>query len=256
MKKINVIIPSYNYGQYLEICIMSVFLQRCSCKIEILISDDNSSDQSVGVIKRLKSLYETEEIKLTFESFDKRLGAMENICSLIEKCDGEYIAYLDSDDYWINPYKLQKQFEFMEANPDFSMCFTGYLGLTEAEGYIPVPEGDFWIGPPIGTNVDEIGDPDFIANVHNCIFSSSRFFRNYPDLCQRDFYSNFVAVDWAMNYELSLRGKIKLLNFPSFVYRIHPVSLTKTSKDADKSLTSPIFEQRKQEFLQQKFNNQ
>lgn len=256
MKKINVIIPNYNYGKYLELCLLSIFVQRCSCEIEILVADDNSSDQSLGILRRIKNFYDNEKIKLNFFSFEENRGEVQNTCFLLEKCDGDYIAYLDADDFWIDPNKLQKQFEFMEENPEYSLCFTGNLRLTEKEGYIPTPEADFWFGPPNDFNDEEIGNPDFIATRENCITSSSRFFRNYPDLSQRDFFSKFEYSDWALTYELSLRGKVKLMHYPSYVYRIHPGSLSKISKDGAKAVTSPIFEQRKQEFLQQKFNNQ
>lgn len=254
MKKINVIIPNYNYGKYLETCLLSVFVQRCSCEIEILVSDDNSTDQSLGILKRMKSSYETENIKLNFFESSINRGEVENTCFLLEKCDGDYIAYLDADDFWIDPYKLQKQFDFMEENPDHSLCFTGNLGLTEAEGYIPHAEADYWLGPPNDYSDEQIGNPDFIARNENCITSSSRFFRNYPDLVQKEFFSKFQYSDWALTYELSLRGRIKLLYSPSFVYRIHQESLSRASGpgtgfDEWRSKTDSIFEDRKTEYL-------
>lgn len=253
MKKINVIIPNYNYGKYLETCLLSVFVQRCSADIEILVSDDNSSDQSLGVLKRMKKFYENEKIKLNFFESDVNKGEVENTCFLLDRCDGDYVAYLDADDYWIDPNKLQNQFDFMEQNPEYSLCFTGNLRLIESEGYVPHAEGDFWLGPPNEYSAEEIGEPDFIAKKQNCITSSSRFFRNYTDLVQRDFFSKFGYSDWALTYELSLRGKIKSMPYPGFVYRVHPGSLSTISDPGVdihqwRSEMEKIFEDRKTQY--------
>lgn len=253
MKKIDVIIPNYNYGKFLEMCLMSVFLQRTNFKIRIIVSDDFSSDQSLGILARYKNIYETEFIQMDYFQNSENLGEIENTCFLLEKCKGDYIAYLDADDYWIDPYKLQKQFDFMENNPEYSMCFTGHLMYGETEDFVPHSEGNLWMGPPNEYDREEIGKPDFIAKVHNCISSSSRFFRNYPDLANRNFLKNFSYTDWPLNFELSLRGKIKYLDFPGYVYRIHGKSLSRsidiTSTNSEQEWRTKvieIFEERKQ----------
>ena len=66
MDKINVIVPCYNYANYLDLCLMSIFTQRTSFRIEILFSDDNSSDESVGIAERIaKKYYSTFKKRFT-----------------------------------------------------------------------------------------------------------------------------------------------------------------------------------------------
>jgi len=45
-----------------------------------------------------------------------------NVFDTLKEASGQYVAVLDGDDYWIDPLKLQEQVDFMDLNPDFSLC--------------------------------------------------------------------------------------------------------------------------------------
>ena len=262
MKKINVIIPNYNYGEYLETCLLSVFSQKIDCDVEVLVSDDCSADQSLGILKRFKRNFSSEKMKLTFFENSINQGEVKTTKFLLSQCDGDYIAYLDADDYWIDPYKLKRQFDLLENNPGYSLTCTGYISLQDGK-YVPHAEADYFIGAPTHLPAEEIFKPDFIANVNNCIFSSSRFFRNYGDLAL-DYFDDFGYSDWPLNFELGLRGQIDYQDYPSYVYRIHHDSLSRkeskenvvTGMEEWRAKTNKIFETRKNEykFLNQKKN--
>lgn len=234
MSKISVIIPCHNYSNYLDLCLMSIFTQRSNFEIEILFSDDNSSDQSYGIAQRIAERYNTDKIHLTLFKQEKNLGELDNTKFLLSKCTGKYIAYIDADDYWIDPYKLQKQYDFMENNPEYSMCFTGQIGY-DGVHHQPDPTGfEFLIVPFYFIKNGGISSGEYEYSYgtlepetfleSNYVFSSSRFFRNYPDLFQ-DYFYEFPYSDWPMNFELGLRGKIHYMNFASYIYRIKPNSL-------------------------------
>lgn len=247
MDKINVIVPCYNYSNYLDLCLMSIFSQRTSCIVEIILSDDNSTDESFGIAERIAKNYNTEKIYLKNFVHKKNIGELENTKFLLSKCDGKYIAYLDADDYWIDPYKLEKQYSFMEKNPQFSMCYTGQLGF-DGLTHHPNPTGfDSLISPGYFISTGQIYydiydhpygtiDTSVISNA-NHIFSSSRFFRNYKDIFQ-DYFYEFPYSDWPMNFELSLRGMIHYMNYASYVYRLKLDSLfhSETSTERESKL--------------------
>jgi glycosyltransferase involved in cell wall biosynthesis len=232
--KINVIVSCYNYANYLDLCLMSIFTQRVSCEVEIIFSDDNSTDDSFGIAERVANKYNTPNIYLTAFRQNKNLGELDNTNFLLSKCDGKYIAYLDADDYWIDPYKLEKQYQFLEKNLDYSMCFTGQLGY-DGVHHQPDPRGfESLIAPfyfiknnSLRYDVYDYSyatlDVDTFCE-SNYVFSSSRFFRNYGDLF-KDYYYEFPYSDWPMNFELGLRGKIHYMNFATYVYRLKPNSL-------------------------------
>jgi glycosyltransferase involved in cell wall biosynthesis len=254
VKKINVIIPNYNYGEYLETCLLSVFSQKIDCEVEVLVCDDCSPDQSLGILKRFKRDFPSDKMWLNFFENPTNQGEVKTTKFLLSQCDGDYIAYLDADDYWIDPYKLQKQFNFLEINLNHSLTCTGYVSLQNGK-YVPHAEADYFMGAPTHLPSEEVFKTDFIAKINNCIFSSSRFFRNYGDLAL-DYFDEFGYSDWPLNFELSLRGKINYHDYPSYVYRIHTDSLSRKESKQNaiieieewRSKTNEIFETRKNEY--------
>jgi glycosyltransferase involved in cell wall biosynthesis len=219
--KVSVIIPCYNYEKYIEQCLMSILLQRLDYPIEIILSDDNSSDNSYAIANRIKINYESDKFIFKLFKQEQNLKEISNTKFLLEKSTGEYISYIDADDYWTDPYKLQKQIEFMDSNPDYSMCITGYLTL-ENDEYIPSPHFINWFCPPIDINSL---NSDNLTRENIVGASSSRLFRNYGNMVE-DYFYEFPYSDWLINFELSFRGKIKYLDFPAYVYRIHNKSLS------------------------------
>lgn len=229
--KINVIIPTYNYARYLETCLMSVFTQRVDCDVEILLSDDNSNDGSLAVAHMMAKNYSTPTITMRVFSHGENLGEIRNTEFLMKQCDGDYVAYLDADDYWIDPYKLRDQLNFMEENREFSMCCTGLLELRDSGFY---PERTFpqevKIAPMfyIVNGIDVI-TPEVLSE-QNPVFASSRFFRNYKGLV-KEYFNDFGFSDWPMNFEISTHGPVKYMDKASYVYRIKENSLSTLTLD-------------------------
>jgi glycosyltransferase involved in cell wall biosynthesis len=220
---VSVIVPCHNYEKYIEQCILSILVQRTNFKVEILIGDDCSTDSSLSIVKRMKNWYESENLIFTIVEREKNVGEVENTRGLLERAHGKYIAYLDADDYWTDPAKLQKQFDHLQANPEISMCITGHINL-EGETYIPSPDFYNWLCP-----MNQDTSKSSLLEGNNIGASSSRFFRNYPDLFQ-DYFYEFPYSDWPLNFELLLRGRIDYMNFPSYVYRRHPQGLSATAQ--------------------------
>ena len=220
--KVSVIIPCYNYQNYIEQCIMSVLLQRTNFQIEIIVSDDNSSDNSYNIINRVACSYQSEQFKFKILRNEKNLGEINNTKNLIQNSIGQYIAYLDADDYWVDPYKLQKQVEFLDNNPEYSMCVAGFYSITDGT-FLPSSNFTQWT-----TSIGELNSDNLaFGNVVSC--SSSRVFRNQNNLTEllfRDYAYKFPYSDWLINFELSFLGKIQYLDFPCYIYRSHQNSLS------------------------------
>lgn len=203
--KVSVIIPAYRFFNYLEHSIMSALWQITNFDFEILVRDDFSQDGSDGLLRRMA--YHNPKI-VNFESTEN-WGIYKNIKFLYEQAKGEYIAYLDGDDYFTDQYKLQKQVDFLEKNPDFSCHATGSFMLMDGR-YVP---GDYKIN--LCAIKDVITAEDFF--VHNHV-SFGRMFRNYKDLF-KEYMKDTIYLDYAINFELSLIGKIKCEQWLGGVYR-------------------------------------
>ncbi|WP_135382532.1 glycosyltransferase family 2 protein [Vibrio tasmaniensis] len=122
MAKVSIIIPTYNCLDYLPKAIGSV-LQQTHQDVELIIIDDNSND---GTSTYLASIHDERIIKLSTLG----VGASQARNLGIEKSTGEYIAFLDADDFWF-PEKLERQLESHKRYPDLTMSFTNYEHLTE-----------------------------------------------------------------------------------------------------------------------------
>ena len=94
--------------------------QKVNFTWELIIADDYSTDGTREIVLDYKEKY-PDLIKLIIQK--NNVGATQNFIDLISTPQSKYIAYLDGDDYWIDPYKLQKQVGFMEANKKASLCY-------------------------------------------------------------------------------------------------------------------------------------
>ncbi|APM40297.1 glycosyltransferase family 2 protein [Clostridium kluyveri] len=126
MEKISVSINciTYNHEKYISDAIESFLMQKTNFKYEILIHDDASTDNTVNIIKRYKKKY-PDLIKPIFQKENQYSKGIKRIDYRfnVSRAKGKYIAMCEGDDYWTNPYKLQKQVDYMEAHPECSMCF-------------------------------------------------------------------------------------------------------------------------------------
>lgn len=118
MKKVSIIIPIYNSEKNLSECINSVLNQTYK-NLEIIIVDDKSTDRSIDIVKKIKD----KRIKLI--ELKENSGAAIARNKGIELATGNYICFLDSDDYWY-PEKIQKQLDFIK---DKAFIYSEYLYL-------------------------------------------------------------------------------------------------------------------------------
>ena len=122
MKKVSVIVLVYNQEDFITKNLQGIFMQKTNFPIELIISNDKSTDQTDKVIRDcIKNAPSNFEIKYTNHTINK--GATPNFFWSLKQITGDYIAFCEGDDYWTDENKLQIQFDFLEENPDYSMCF-------------------------------------------------------------------------------------------------------------------------------------
>lgn len=208
---VSVIILSYNFENYIETSIISALFQNTNFNYEIIISDDCSEDLTYKKISKLSFL----DKKIKISQNNKRLGANENLKNALNLANGKYISFLDGDDYWLQKDKLQNQFDFLEKNIDFSMCFTGYI-RDNITNYWP-DENGAWLGL-VGYENNEVTTNDLLKT--NLIATSTVMFRNSGEIF-KPYFNKIKFLDWALNFEMSKLGKIKYLDHPCAMYRYH-----------------------------------
>lgn len=118
---LTVCLITYNHAKYISQATESVLMQKTNFNYKLLIADDFSTDGTREIVLEYKSKY-PNLIELILQ--EKNVGPGKNFLDLITTPKTKYIAYFEGDDYWTDPNKLQKQFDFLEANPEYGMVHT------------------------------------------------------------------------------------------------------------------------------------
>lgn len=128
--KISVIICAYNRAGFLPKALNSVLAQSFK-DWEIIIIDDASADNTAEIVRPYLS---NQNIK--YYKNEKNLGISKSRNMGVSLAKGEYIAMLDSDDYWIDKEKLKKQLDFLKNNPDYILIGSNIKIIDEKNNFI------------------------------------------------------------------------------------------------------------------------
>lgn len=118
----------YNHEPYLRDCLNGFVMQKTNFRFVAIVHDDCSKDKSAAIIREYAEKY-PDIIKPIYEienQYSKRDGSLRRIMNeAIDATGAKYVAICEGDDYWTDPLKLQKQVDFLEMHPDYSMCCHG-----------------------------------------------------------------------------------------------------------------------------------
>lgn len=225
--KVSCHIITYNQKDYISQCINGILMQQTDFPFEIIIGDDNSTDGTREILIDYQNKY-PEIIKLNLRiERGKGIPGKENFLSTLAMCKGKYISLCDGDDYWTDPYKLQKQQDFLEQNDDYSICWTKFL-VKKDENLLNELEQPDWISH-VELNKDLTFDLNNIFRTY-CTYTLTAFFR--MDCFDDEQYKAYKNTKDNTLYAMCLsKGNGILLNFYSGVYRIHDGGIySKTSE--------------------------
>lgn len=117
---VTVCIPTYNQERWVGDAIRGALDQQTTFTVEVLVSDDASTDGTLAVCREFEARY-PGRVKVL--SNERNIGMLANYDKLYRAADGRYMAFCDGDDYWTDPLKLQRQVDFLETNIHYGMCF-------------------------------------------------------------------------------------------------------------------------------------
>ena len=212
---VSVCLITYRHEDYIRQALESIMMQKVNFSWEVIVADDCSPDNTRQIISEYKDKY-PDLVKLLFQ--EKNVGGGINFVDLLNSAKGKYIAYLEGDDYWIDEDKLQKQYDCMEKNPGFSMCYHQsnrvYTQLTEWALKNPQEAPDYI------SNQDDPPVSDIFDILHKgwFIFSNTMFFRNIKLPVG---FENLYVGDYPLHVLLADYGKIGFISESMGVYRIN-----------------------------------
>jgi glycosyltransferase involved in cell wall biosynthesis len=187
--------------------IESALMQKTNFSFEMIIGEDGSTDNTRKVLEKYAALY-PDIVKPIYHA--NNVGAYENMRQCLAACKGEYIAGLEGDDYWTDPYKLQKQVDFLDNNPAYYLCLHRVLRVhqdsQETKVSDEVPREDMYFN-------------DFVANT---TFQTVSFvFRRSLLPGDTKWITPGWHTDWALLLFAAERGPIRYMRDLMAVYRIH-----------------------------------
>lgn len=219
----------YNQKNYVKQCLDGILMQKTNFKFEILINDDCSTDGTTEIIKEYEQKY-PEIIKPIYQKenqFSKGKRILKNFVLPRVKC--KYFALCEGDDYWTDPYKLQKQVDFMEENPDYTICFHNvkriYQNYTGNNNQNKL-NNDF--------SFEKLLERNFITT--NSVMyrwnSVENIFDKIPE--------KILPGDWYLHLLFAKQGKIHFIEDTMSVYRIHDKGIWSTLKADERFIKYPF----------------
>ena len=224
--KLSVICLTYNHEKFIRQALDAFVMQKTNFPFEVIIHDDASTDGTPQIIKEyadkypdlIKPIYQKENI------WQKGVSSREYIYPQIK---GEYVALCEGDDYWTDPLKLQKQVDFLDAHPEFNVCFHPVKVIWEdnraPESIFPKPKFRF--------NKKTLTLQDLLKR--NFIQTNSVMYR-WHDISNEWPTVSFMPGDYMMHLLQTGTGKIGFLPEVMAVYRRNSSGVWTGAMESDK----------------------
>ncbi|HRP60108.1 MAG TPA: glycosyltransferase [Vicingus sp.] len=214
---ISICIATYNHNNYITKCLEGILIQQTNFNFEILLGEDASTDGTREICIEYAKKY-PDKIRLFLHHQENNISVNGsptgrfNFLYNLYSAKGKYIALCEGDDYWTDPYKLQKQVDFLEANDDVNICFTRALLLKNGKEELQEIPSSF-----------EKKDFNYIELIrhHNFISTASVMFKKPEPLNFPEWFYKVPFGDLGLYKLVSNNKKIHCINEVMTVYRIH-----------------------------------
>lgn len=207
----------YNHEKYLRDALEGFVMQKTNFPFIVIVHDDASKDNSGLIIKEYAVKYpdmiypiiEKENQYAKYKSFEGVFKVVDEATNLAR---GKYIAICEGDDCWTDPFKLQKQVDFMEANPDVALCFHNVDVVRETASKLKFSKIE-----------DKIYSPDEVY-LDWIVPTASILMR--ADSLSDKWDKKYINGDIIYILSASLKGKLYGMSQTMGIYRIQPNGMT------------------------------
>ncbi len=224
--KLNVILVTYNHSNYIGESLESILAQQTNFDFNIIVADDMSTD---GTIEKIRSYEKSSSIPFIYLESEKNLGITKNYERAFCACDAQYVAVMEGDDIWTDPYRLQKHVNFLDHHYECPMTFNRYLVADfEDAKYNVQPCWEPSNRYQLITSRDIVRD-NLIGNFSTCVYRKTAIDALPDGLFE------MTSYDWITNIVVGKNGMIGYLSDVMSIYRIHSNGVWSGSKEAEKN---------------------
>ncbi len=223
--KVSIATVTYNHEAYLKKTLDSFLAQKTNFQYEIVIGEDCSTDRTRDVFYKYQNKYPEKIHVITSE---KNVGSQKNALRTINACIGKYIAMCEGDDYWTDPYKLQKQVDFLEENSEYGLISSD-INLIDTDGNL-LPDNNM----VLKQRANRKPKVDFFdllgTNLINTLTVCTRA-DLMKELAERVLNENLCFVyDYWFWLNISLKSKIRISYEKTASYRVHEGDISHNNK--------------------------
>lgn len=232
---VSIICNVYNHGKYIRDALEGFVSQKTNFSFEVLVHDDASTDNSAEIIREYAARYPDviKPICQVENQHSRRVPITKTF--QLPRAQGKYLAVCEGDDYWTDPMKLQKQFDFMEANPEYSMCACSAV----------------WLDMRTGKQVHHLctASVDRDVSLEEIILETKgRVFQFATLLMKKEIYTDkpawtqkFRVGDTPLAMYAAMCGKVRMLSDTMVVYRNHAEGSWTSKIDKDVQFKKKMF---------------
>lgn len=211
---------AFNQDAYIREALEGFVMQQTNFPFVAIVHDDASTDGTVAIIREYAERYPDIILPIYEEKnqYSRKNRILTRIMAEAIKATGcEYVALCEGDDYWTDPLKLQKQVDFLDAHPDYSMCFH-YARILQIDG--TMKDNGCAIDSDREYTADEITE-NWCIPTASVVYRAEKILGN-PIL----FNKNFKYGDNVLFLTCAKYGKLFGMTEIMSVYRKNPTGIT------------------------------
>lgn len=192
---VSIICVTYCHEKYLRKALDGFLSQKTDFKFEILVHDDASGDETPNIMREYEQKY-PDIVRAVYQKenlYSKGVRITDEI--LLPMVRGKYMAFCEGDDYWCDDNKLQKQFDFLESHPEYTVCVHNTRDMYLKSGKSVIP----------------FGDKEKDLTLEDVVMRGSQSFHYSSQLVRTDFYKKLPEF-------VKLGGMVE--DYPDSVYYV------------------------------------
>ena len=205
---VSVLCITYNQEPFIRQTLDSILSQRTDFPFELIVGDDKSSDGTAEIIAD----YAARHPNIVAILRPENVGVVKNLDDIAGRVSGEYVAICEGDDYWTDPDKLQRQFDYMRQRPEYTLCFHPVRVVYEDMPGVETTYPEHCAPQP---SLSDLAARNFIQ-------TNSVFYRwRYRGGARLEIGRGIIPADWYIHLMHAEVGRIGFLPEVMAVYRKH-----------------------------------